>query len=88
MYRISSLDCFLLEEKKPEVPYVVPVHVEDESVERDRVVGIARQDLADDRLSGIGPVPRPPRAEGGARWHGNGTGDHGVVGKGLKDRVK
>ncbi len=60
----------------------MPVHVDHEDIERRVVLAEAADDLFD-LLIAVGPVARPPRAEGEARRQRNAAGDAHIVAERL-----
>jgi hypothetical protein len=60
----------------------VPVHIDDEDVERD-VVFVEAADQLVEFLVAVSPVARPPGAEGKARGQGDAAGDFDVVAESL-----
>ena len=60
----------------------MPVHVDDEHIEGNIVLVEAADDLLD-LLVGVGPVARPPRAEGETRRQRNAARDAHVIAKRL-----
>ena len=60
----------------------VPVHVDDQDVERNVVLAKAADQFVE-FLVAVGPVARPPRAEGEARRQRNSAGDADVIAERL-----
>src|SRR5450631_1129162 len=61
---------------------LVPIHVNDQHIERDIVVAEAMHQVLE-LLVAVGPVARPPCAEGKARRQRDASGNFGVVGERL-----